>query len=137
MDRLKILLLMLLTAAASGCVNNFDREEFSQMSDIGLYVKGQNVLIYDDFNFQIGFSRDRNEFWVTDDNMANYFILDCEYFPENGSTVKADLVYTTSNDIKTRKGLVFEVSGPDGTTGKISFWNQSGRIGIIARVLDI
>ena len=135
MDRLKILLLMLLTAAASGCVNNFDREEFSQMSDIGLYVKGQNVLIYDDINFQIGFSRDRNEFWVTDDNMANYFILDCEYFPENGSTVKADLVYTTSNDIKTRNGISFEVTKTDDASGKVWLWNSKNKIGAVVKIL--
>lgn len=119
----------------SGCTKGFGIDDFRQESDIGLSVKGSYELRYDPANCQLGFNESRNEFWVTDDTMANYFILKCSSFPEVGKTVTADIVYTTETDLKSRSGLAFEVTGYDTQTGKISLWCQSGKIGVIVKVL--
>ena len=124
-----------LLAAAPGCEPGFGIEEFKNESGIGLTIKGKSVFQYDSADCQLGFNESRNEFWVTDDTMGNYFILKCRSFPEPGSTVKADLVYTTETDIKTRSGLTFQVVKFDTDSELISLWSQAGRIGAIVKVL--
>lgn len=134
----KILALPLLAssmAAVSGCDRGFNLEQFMQESDIGLSIKGNYILRYDPSDCQIGFNESRNEFWVTDDTMANYFILKCRSFPEAGETVKADLTYTTDDDLKVRSDLTFQVTEYDSSAETISLWSQAGRIGVIVKVL--
>ena len=131
----RILLLAAVSISADGCVKGLGIEEFRQESDIGLFIKGGNVIRYNEDEFQLGFNGDRNEFWVTDDNMANYFILKCKKFPSEGDSVTADITYTTDNDIISRKGVVFQVLGYDSETEKISLWNQSRKIGVIVKVI--
>ena len=110
-------------------------EEFKNESGIGLTIKGKSVFQYDSADCQLGFNESRNEFWVTDDNMANYFILKCKKFPSEGDSVTADITYTTDNDIVSRKGVVFQVLGYDSETEKISLWNQSRKIGVIVKII--
>ena len=122
-------------AAVSGCVKGYGFEKLQENSDIGLMVKGSYAVRYDEANFQMGFNEDRKEFWVTDDNMADYFVLRCGKMPEPGGTLTADVVYTTRDDVKSRSGLEFEVQDYDSDSGKIKLWNQSYRIGVIVMIL--
>lgn len=139
MKKLAVLTTMLLSACAAAlfpaCTPGFSSEEFSLEQDIGLCIKGNYVLRYDSDKFQLGYNEDRAEFWITDDNMADYVILKCNSFPENGSTVKADLIYTTENDLIKKSGLSFKVTEYDDRSGKIWLWSQSGRIGVIVKIL--
>lgn len=127
--------LCLIPGLLGGCVEGMSVEEFNNETDIGLVIGSGYHFRYDEKNCQTGYNESRNEFWVMDDNMANYFILKCDAFPDVGNTVKADLTYTTSNDIKTRTGLEFRVTDADSTTGKIWLWCKPKKIGAIVKVL--
>lgn len=127
-----LILLVLLTS----CIQGISLEEFHNESDIGLIIRNGYHLRYDENKYQTGCNEMRNEFWVMDDNMANYFILKCKSFPEVGNTVEAGLIYTTADDVKTRSGLSFRVTDADSGTGKIWLWCQSKHIGVIIEVLQ-
>lgn len=118
----------------SGC-DNFNMEQFTGNDDIGLMVKGEYAIRYDAGDSQIGMNELRNEFWVTDRNMADYFILKCSSFPGESETVKADLTYTTVDNLIRKKNLTFEVTQYDQSSDKIHLWCQSERIGLIIKVL--
>lgn len=121
--------------AIAGCVKGPEIDKLRNNNDIGLMVKGNYVVKYDERNFQTGFNEERKEFWVTDDNMADYFVLRCYSMPEPGTEIQADIVYTTDTDTKSRTGLKFEVQEPGTDADVIRLWNQSYRIGVIVRIL--
>ena len=122
-------------AAVSGCVKGYGFEKLQENSDIGLMVKGSYAVRYDEANFQMGFNEDRKEFWVTDDNMADYFILAFDEMPsEEGQTVTASIEYTTSDDIRSKVGIEFRVTKTDLAEGKIWLWNAGGKIGAVIPV---
>ena len=131
-----VLLPVLLLPLLAGCIQGLTLEEFSNESDIGLIIRNSYQLRYELTGYQIGCNESRNEFWVMDDDMANYFILTCKSFPEVGGTVEADLIYTTADDVKTRSGLSFKVTDADSGTGKIWLWCQPKKIGVIIKVLQ-
>lgn len=122
-------------AVLSGCVKGYGFEKLQENSDIGLMVKGSYAVRYDKANFQMGFNEDRREFWVTDDNMADYFVLTCDALPRPEGTLTADLVYTTRDDIKSKTGLKFDVQDYDSDSGTVKLWNQTSKIGVIIRIL--
>ena len=88
---LKTLIPAAIIACLSGCTPGFDIDEFETADELGLIIKGKYVLRYDETNFQIGSNADKNIFWITDDDMADYFIVTCSSFPQAGDQVKADL----------------------------------------------
>lgn len=117
----------------AGCGTKFTVSELNGENDLGLFIKGQDILRFDEDRHQSGCNGQRNTFWITDDSMANYFIIVCSSFPTVGNTIRCDLVYTTSNDTKSRSGLSFEVTRYDESSGRIWLWNQSGRIGAVVK----
>ena len=88
MKKLNVTILAAASALACGCVNGSALEEFRQESEIGLYIKGERVLVFNEENYQSGFNEERNEFWVMDDNMADFFILKCHSFRRTGTASK-------------------------------------------------
>lgn len=122
-------------ALLCGCEPEFTLKDFKSENGIGLIIKGTPVLTYDEKRFQTGYNKEKNTFWVTDDNMADYFILTCRSFPEAGSSVTGSLKYTTETDVKNRQGTSFEVISCDYDSGIIKLWNDSGKIGVIVSML--
>lgn len=132
------LAMTVLLLAASGCDRRiFTVEQFTAVDEISLVIKGSTLLEYSPNTHQLGFSRDRCEFRVSDDNMADYFFLTCNELPSmTGQVIKADLEYTTPDDIKSRPGLELEVTGIDENSGKIWLWNERYQIGIVVMPLN-
>lgn len=115
----------------------FTMEQFSATEEISLRIKGARLLEYKAETHQLGFSRSKCEFRVHDDDMANYFIIRCSEMPSTtGQKVTADIEYTTSDDVKSRNGLEFEVADIEDGSGKIWLWNQKYQIGAVVKALQ-
>ena len=111
-------------------------EQFSSTEKISLQVKGSVMLEYSPERHQLGFNPGKCEFRVHDDNMADYFILTCRTMPTAvGQTVTADLVYTTADDVATRRELEFEVTDMDEGDGRIWLWCSKAKIGIVVMAM--
>lgn len=119
----------------AGC-QEYDIEEILlQREDISLTIKGDEVLVYDEETFQLGYSSEKNEFRVFDDNLANWFVLKCSARPSTeGQEVKADLSWTSPNTTRTRKGLTFTVERT-GPGGFIWLWCETEAAGVVVREL--
>lgn len=134
---MKRAVLFIISAAVllTGC-REYDIEEILlQREDISLTIRGEEILVYDEETFQIGYNSEKNEFRVFDDNLANWFVLKCSARPSTeGQEVKADLSWTSTNTTKTRKGLTFTVekTGPEGF---IWLWCEAEAAGVVVREL--
>lgn len=119
---------------AGGCVRNgFSEADFTVIDGISLYVKGKQILEYTQERYQIGFNPDAAEIRVSDDDMADYFIV--RFYgdsPANeGEEIKADLEYTTEDDVKRQKEISFRVTRTDEGSGLIWLWDEAGKRGIV------
>ncbi len=129
----KILILTISILCISGC-RGYDIEEILlQREDISLTMKGKDVLVYDPDTFQLSHNAERNEFRVFDDEMGNWFILECQSRPSTeGQEVKASLRWTTTNTTRSRSGLKFTVEKTD-SNGHIWLWCEDEAIGVVVR----
>ncbi len=134
---MKAMALAGITAAiilTSGCVrNNFTETDFQVVEGISLYVKGQQILSYTPEKYQIGFNPDSGEIRVSDDDMADYFIVRftgsipvCE-----GEVTKADIEYTTPDNLKRLNGISLRVTRTDEDSGLIWLWDETGKTGVV------
>jgi len=65
--------------------------------------------------------------------MGNWFTLRCNTRPAAaGDKIKADLSWTTSNTVKTRRGLEFQVEKTD-SKGQIWLWCEEEAIGVVVK----
>ena len=124
---------MILTAvAASGCVYDID-EILLEREDVSMTVKGVEQFSYDPVTCQLGYNAEENEFRLVDDDLGNWMIVRCSHRPTSpGQEIKADVTWTTDNDIKSRKGLRFTVrkTSPDGL---IWMWCKSEKMGLTVK----
>lgn len=98
--------MILLTAliTLSGCIYDID-EILLEREDISMTVKGVEQFVYDPLTCQLGYNEEENEFRVLDDNLGNWFIVRCSSKPTSpGQEIRADLTWTTSDNIRKRKG---------------------------------
>lgn len=133
MKRIYILLLAL--AAACGCKNHLPEEVLLPMTDISLSVKGEEIMKFEENSCQLGYNNKNHMFRVLNDRLTDWFILDCEATPTSvGQKVIAGLEYTTENDVKTVKDLVFSVEQTD-EDGLVWLWEKTRSIGVVIKVL--
>lgn len=134
---MKTMTLAGITAAVlliAGCVrNNFSETDFQIVEGISLYVKGQQILSYTPEKCQIGFNPDSGEIRVSDDDMADYFIIRFTgSIPANeGEVTKADIEYTTPDNLKRLNGISFRVTRTDEDSGLIWLWDEAGKTGVV------
>ena len=119
-----------------GC-NRFDVDEvLLTRDDISLTTKGLEVVSYDPATYQVGHNAAKNEFWVSDDDAANWFTLTCDERPDTeGQEVVADLSWTETDTTKSRKGLRFTVMKTD-PRGQVWLWCKEGAIGVVVKELS-
>lgn len=126
------------TAIAVTCLSscNFDVDEvLLSRSDISLTIKGELQMSFNENTCQLGHNTGRNEFRVYDEKLANFFIVRCSAAPTSeGQKLTADIEYTTATDVKTMKGLEFEVQKIS-SDGLIWMWEKKKKIGIVVKSL--
>lgn len=137
MSRLKLLSVCLALLMLAGC--NLDmynvQEILLSKDDISLTFKGEEQLVYDSANWQLGYNGAKNEFRVSDDYMADYFIIRCDADPtDEGQELKADVIWTMETTVKRYEGLKFEVRKVT-SGGQVWLWNRLHGIGVVVRKL--
>lgn len=137
MRRMKLLLLCMVLLMLAGCSRDLYnvQEILLSREDISLTFKGEEQLVYDPAGWQMGYNSARNEFRVSDDDMADYFIVRCDADPtDEGQELKADIIWTMQTTMKRYDGLKFEVRKV-ASGGKIWLWNRVHGIGVVVRKL--
>lgn len=126
----KILPLILIILAASGC-NRFDIEEIlTCRDDISLTWKGVEQFAYNPATCQMGFNSAKNEFRAQYDNLSGWFILTCGEMPAaEDDEVTADISWTGPTDTRSMKGLEFKVEKVS-ADGMMWLWCKSAKIGV-------
>lgn len=130
----KIIYTGIAALAFSSCQYNVEEVLLSR-EDISLTVKGEVQMTFAEKTCQLGYNTARNEFRVYDEKLANWFILRCSAKPTSiGQKLKADLEYTSVNDVKTMTGLEFTVEDTN-SEGFVWLWNKDKQIGIVVKNL--
>lgn len=130
-------LILILAALLLACSCNDDRlaSAFSARDEVRLQVGGVEIHCYDPLTWQMGFNAEKRQFRVHTDSMSDYFTLTLSKIPqEDDEQVTGTVVYTTSDNIVTRKNITLKVLRLEGD--KIWLWNQSGEIGLEVRLLN-
>lgn len=103
--------------------------------EVCLVENSRTVFKYDPLSCQMSFNRDRSEFRVHTDNMSDFFTLTLSAVPIwKGQEVRGTLVWTTKDDIYTKRNVTFTAEKLEGD--KIWLWTGNGRVGVVVRVLD-
>lgn len=133
MKHLGILLIAILCLASC---QEYDIEEILlQREDISLTVKGTEVMAYDPMSFQLGYNGQTNEFRVFSDDLGNWFTLRCDSRPSaKGESVKGDIKWTSTNTIRSKNGVTFNVEKTD-SDGHIWLWCKEEAIGVVVKEL--
>lgn len=116
--------------SAASCKKNDERmKTFSLTCEkVGLTIGGKSILQYDENLHQLGWNETKNEFRVSDDTMYDFFTLQVDKIPAEGGEASATLVYTTEDNIVTKK-MKMTLAKTDGTT--YWFWSRKGEIGAV------
>lgn len=118
----------------TGCIrSNFTETDFQVSEGISLYVKGEQILAYTPEKYQIAFNPEAGEIRISDDDMADYFIVRFSGgIPDNeGEEMMADLEYTTHDDLKKQRSISFRVTRKDEARGLVWLWNEKGKTGMV------
>jgi len=97
----------------------------------------QKVFTFDPLTCQQAFNRSERVFRAFKDDLSDYYVLKMGSLPtEEGERIDGcSLEWTTSNDVKTLKGLSLTVEKIETGSGKVWLWCASERIVIIAQLL--
>ena len=131
----RILILIIVAAAAMGCKKYDVDEILLEREDISLTIKGRLIYSFNPVTDQVGYNANDNIFRMYSDDLGNWVTLKCRTsVPENGHKVKADLMYTASTTTKTHNGITFSVTKRS-QDGRIWLWSDDEKIGLIVREL--
>lgn len=130
------IIMAIIAALATGC-RGYDAEEvLLPRNDISLTIKGETIMSYEENSCQIGFNDERKEFRVLDNMLTDWFILRCEQIPSSqGQTIRAELEYTTVDDVKSITGLRLSVKKIN-TEGMVWMWEEEKEMGIVIKLLE-
>lgn len=123
----------------SGCVKNGPAyDALMSENEISLTVKGSEIMRYSPANHQIGYNSSEFEFRVHDDTFGNYFIIKLTRSPEGrsvGDKMTGDIIWTTFDNIKSRKSVDFKITRIEEGTGMLWLWNSKYKIAAVVRML--
>lgn len=118
-----------ITAAASCNKGSEQMKQFcADNDDVSLTVGGTVIMEYDENLHQLGWNESLNEFRLSDDTMYDFFSLKLDKIPSEGGETSVTLVYTTEDNIITKK-MHMTLARTDGH--KYWFWSRKGRIGAV------
>lgn len=133
----RCLIYMVMLAFLTSCQDRSRVEEILlEREEVSLTWKGNEQMAYDPLKWQMGYNAGKCEYRLTDDDMANYFVLKCETRPmEVGQDVTCNIEWTLATNIKRYDGLRFTVKKMD-DRGGIWLWNRTQKIGVVVRELE-
>ena len=106
---------MLVCFILSGCCRKHEPDpEFVTGGEIVLKIDGAVKVKYVPETFQLGFSPERKQFRVHDDNMTRFYILTCSELPDHvGQQIRCSLKYGINGKMSYKSGMSFEVEKMD------------------------
>lgn len=123
-----------LLCLAVSCQNNRMEEPLLESDTLLLKVGDTVVHTFDEANGQLGFSPDRYEFRVSNDDMSDYFVLSCSEMPvEAGQSLKANIVWTGRSGVQRRSNVPMKVQKIQG--GTIWLWSSREHVAAIVKEL--
>jgi len=130
----RIIYIMVLLLAVVSCTEKELQEEFVNTdSGIGLTIKGEKIFDYTENNCQYGYNESKCEFRVCNDTMSDYFVIQLDKMPAEGSEASGNLVYTTATNVVSKSGVSFKLLKSE--KGYLWFWNRKNSIGVVVRSL--
>lgn len=136
MRRIYYIWILISVALLSGC-NPYDIDEILlERDEISLTWKGEEQLVFDPMTWQLGYNSKTYEYRVHDDDMADYFVLECESRPNvEGEDITASIEWTVRTDVKRYEQIQFTVKKitPD---GRIWLWSRVQKIGVVLKELE-
>lgn len=130
------ILILMTVALLSGC-NIYDIDEILlERDDISLTWKGEEQLVFDPMTWQVGCNTKTYEYRVHDDDMADYFVLECESRPDvEGEDITASIEWTVETDVRRYDHITFTVKriAPD---GRVWLWSRMQKIVVVVKQLE-
>ena len=131
----KCLPIMCLALLACGCSHGPDLSSFTEEDAVRVEIDGSTEYIYNPKTCQMSFNRENCEFTSGTDTMSDYFIVKLSELPEElGAEVLADVSWTTSTDVMSRKNITLRLVDKQGD--KLWLWDSHYRIGVEIRTLE-
>ncbi|MCR4824981.1 MAG: hypothetical protein K5849_06475 [Bacteroidales bacterium] len=130
-----LILLLASLLPVSSCSDQRMQNAFCESEEIRLMVGGDIPFVYDPGTCQMAFSRDLREFRAHTDNMSDFYAVTLSDIPSSiGQRVSGNLIWTTREEVLTRKNLTLEVVRIEGE--QFWLWSQTGRIGLTIKILE-
>ena len=96
-----------------------------------LEIQGQRMATFTESGCQLGFNETKKQFRVGDDQMKEYYVLECDKVPSMvNETLLVMLIWTVDETVQKRAGLPMKVS-KIGTDGRIWLWDSKDQIAAI------
>lgn len=116
--------------------NKMYQEEFvSEMTEIGLTIKGETLFTYDPVTQQLGYTPSKNEFRAFDDYLSNYLIVSLSSDPASTGEITGNVVYTTSTEIVEKSSISFKMIKSEPSSGLYWLWSRKSGVGVVVRKL--
>ena len=133
---LRIFLIITSLLSLASCNRDLEPDSsFIAGSQVQLKVAGSVIHTYNPLTWQLGYNPTTREFRVSDDQMKNYYIVNCSTIPSSvGQKIDATITWTTAGGTKSIKGR-FEVAKAE----KDRYWLWCGdkkiQTGVTVRIL--
>lgn len=128
-------ILVMMAAVLSACSRETPDEGFISDSCIKLCVQGEEILRYDENNYQLLYNADGNRFALVADDSSVFFDLVLEKAPETvGETIKGSVIWATESSYESKKNITFNVSKVEGHI--IWLWCPESGTGIVTCRLE-
>ena len=120
---LRIFLIIASVLCMMSCNRGLEPDSsFIAGSQVQLKVAGNVIYTYNPLTWQLGYNPTAREFRVSDDQMKNYYIVNCSSIPSSvGQKIDATVTWTTAGGTKSIKGR-FEVAKAE----KDTYWLWCG-----------
>lgn len=129
-----IFCLMAAAVLLCSCQKETPDEAFLNLANPELKVFGRKILEYSPSDCQLVYTPSDRQFCVTKDDGTRYFTVTLDRLPSGkGESVSADISWTTSTGLKTKKFVALEVCRIEGD--KIWLWNSKQNIEVSLRIL--
>ena len=107
--------------------------ELLASEDFSLEIQGTQMFkrSFKESECQLGFNEAKKQFRVGDDQMKDYYVLECDKVPSVvNETLLVTLIWTINETVQKRTNLPMKVS-KIGTDGRIWLWSSKDQIAAI------
>lgn len=113
-------------------IDSKEKGEFLLKSDVGCYVRGGDLIVYDPLKHQLSVNVERGTFRIQTDMQNEFFHLELESLPKSIGVEILGNVVTGDNGALQEYAFLFECSKIE--NGKVWLWEKDDKIGVLIPV---